>query len=1427
MENKTTETYIKNPKKKNILNIPPLKINKSVSRNKNNANLDKTISSEKKSSNKGEENIFEKETFFIQDKEKNIKRIGNQIHKFESIYSPRTTFSMENEKEELLFHDLCSGFDPITIKIMRSYFKERLGEINKQDFIDLILKNLITWHPELPNRENILIKLLSKIFDDIDLDNNNKIDWDSFTKFIIHASDNKNIMKNYELKHFVPMKKIIDDSEFVDYVSHAFYIEKYNLVGIAIEGKSYIMFYDAITCKRQKAYIDVKETQQKIDKMKYKELESRAKEELIKKEEEKRINLKNHFNLQKLKSLNLGFNEASFQKSRRNFMDKSLSGNIFKKNPISNDKKGGRDDTPEKLKQELNAINVDYFKINKKDFNKKLTILCTVFVDEYDTLFISSSNNKISAWKYEEGDFKNINKIEGEVRDKDIFSCAILDAELPQQTLDWDETQKCLYSGQADGKILMWDIQKTKNIENATLDYAKAKERHEDDIKKHKIINVDDIEINDDDNYNEEKIKIYLNTIDTSDFRSINNSMFKAKTNKNMERPKRIKLFNDKLLLNNKIDVSIDSVSCIKVLGKMQMLAAGYYNGNVLLWDTILREHRKFYSDQKTGIYEIEYDINKNLIFSCGFDHDIYIYDPYVDGRCVHKLIGHSYSINSIACINSENEFVSIDIYGNIKIWDLSNYYNYQTINLNETLNLIKIQNNQSQIKKKISSNQKMIFLSKAKKILTFGEKLMMFGMVKTKLTDLCDTQLVLGCFYKPSKFYFYTVCLKKIKIWNMLNGKLKSVFDDFLTIPNSEITSFCTDKAMKKLFIGDCFGNVFNININNGKIMKIFEPHKKEILAMCHSTKLNILATLSNDSVIKIHKDEVDEIITLKEFILEDISIKTLKYNETYSRVILGTSRGELKYFDLEHLKPDSSSGKEKIIRLRDKDAINEIYTFKDYPICISFHESSMVKFEIIPPTYYKYKTFGNFNNIVIKDNNEIKVKIVACDFDSDNKRLFTGDLFGYVHCYSLKELYDILKNINLNNGSNEDLKYIQMLENYKTKKLFCFEAHNEKIKHLNFPKINPNIIVTTGSDRRVKLFSAKDGEYIDEFMESSDNLKKFPIGLRFYYSDPFLSRINDDEIIKDDVIYRKDIIGFKTNNINKELNQMKREHKPLNEYLIKLAKLYAKERLYLITKNSELPIDRSSNWKYFPNLEEIINNEKSSYLHLIEKNNKKFEFNPIDSKYYYPKFIKEMNDDEFKTFSKALNNKIRKVKLTMAKLKLDSEKYKNYEEEKKKIQNINLKNELKMLYGKSMGKKEFTTPKLEQMKSERAYNFGIVKSYKNIGERFDNYKNDFNIKLNEFENALENKLLKRYNFSKKTKSSRSTNNKNLLNIKINIDYKTSNNLLPVIKASKSILKKNEKNVSTIKNEKSVNFKINNNFPFTNKTQNIKDNFE
>ena len=92
---------------------------------------------------------------------------------------------------------------------------------------------------------------------------------------------------------------------------------------------------------------------------------------------------------------------------------------------------------------------MDYTKRQKKDFYKKLTVLNTCFVDEYNVLFVSSFNNIISAWKYNEQNFKNINHIDESdnsiiIRNSIIYSCPLLSSDLPQSSMDWDPMQKKL-----------------------------------------------------------------------------------------------------------------------------------------------------------------------------------------------------------------------------------------------------------------------------------------------------------------------------------------------------------------------------------------------------------------------------------------------------------------------------------------------------------------------------------------------------------------------------------------------------------------------------------------------------------------------------------------------------------------------------------------------------------------------------------------------------------------------------------------------------------------------------------------------------------------------------------------------------------------------------------------------------------------------
>ena len=1215
-------------------------------------------------------------------------------------------------------------------------------------------------------------------------------------------SSSKNVSKeklNYDLKLYKHSNYAIDDINYNDLISYAFYIEKYNLIGTVIENKSIINFYDAENFKRVKAYIDVKKTQRDIDQMQMKEFDVKAKSKIKKEKEESIKKLLIH---------------------KEHLLKRNLIKNIdiLKTNNIV--KKSKRVETPEKLRNEIKKINTNLdFEKKKKEFNRKLTILTTCFVNDLDLLFVSSSNNKISAWKYINGEFLNVNQLEEEIQEKTNCSYAILNSILPQYTMDWEPIQKQLYSGQADGKILLWDINKSKNLDYYTLDFKKAKEKHDEEMLQK--------------NKNLRKYKSF------EKFKDISFSEFSLNNNKKDfdKRDKQDLLFSmgEKMLLNIKSDMARDSVSCIKVLGKMQILAAGYYNGNIILWDTLLHEYRKFYTDQTTGIYQIEYNINKNIIYTCGFDHNIHIYDPFIDGHCIQKLEGHNWSINSISCDRISNELISIDINGNIKLWDLNNYYNFQSININETIHLIKIPNinNQLDISKRISSNQKMIFLNKENKIFTYGEKLMVFSRETSNYPELCDSQAILGCFYNPRLYLFYTVCLKKIKIWNLFNGKLYKAFEEFLSNNLIEITSFCTDKIINKLYIGDNFGNIICLNLNYGNILKQYSSHKREIISICHSTKDNLLISLSIDNVLKIHKDkEFDDNSVIKEFELESIDITTINLSEEYSRLILGTKQGEIKYYDIVHLKQDSSLRNSDYKKIYRNDPITSTFIFEGYPLCLTCHESCRNIFEIIPPHPNKFTFFGEFINEYkrIGSDDAIQTKIISFVVDKNNNKIYIGDILGYVICYSIKKLFDLFDNnktlndcdgddYNKNEENKIDEKYKNIIfENFHIEYLYCFQCHKEPIKHLLFINLSPSLIITTGYDRKVKLFS-ENGNYIDEFKQSTEKIKEIPIGIKYYFSDPFISKRNESQTFQTGNIYRKDLDDYRRAKNRIILNKMRLENKAILEYSYKITEFNAQERLYLITKNCKLPKDRSTPWNYLPNLKLIEEKEKKNLkakidqIKKIEKNNQIFNFyESIYNEKHQPEFVKDMDEQKMKEFGELLNNKIRKVKLAISKLKLDSIKYNNYEIEKKRTDNINYKNEIKLIYGKKIKKQKFNSPRLKLYNRERYIIYGINrKRFKSPNERFDNYQEQFNRNIFELENSLTQKLHKNFNYSylnsniKNEKFQKSECFNSLNYIKFDNINKIKRYLLPSLNNSpirrKNISQINKFNISRKKN--------------------------
>ena len=110
---------------------------------------------------------------------------------YKLIYSPRTHLYNQKISEEKLYNELSKSFDPYTVKILKRHFQEHFGLLDRDLFIGILKEHLLSWYPELPNRENVLIKLLIRLFNEIDLDSDHYLTWDEFSNYIIHVTNSK------------------------------------------------------------------------------------------------------------------------------------------------------------------------------------------------------------------------------------------------------------------------------------------------------------------------------------------------------------------------------------------------------------------------------------------------------------------------------------------------------------------------------------------------------------------------------------------------------------------------------------------------------------------------------------------------------------------------------------------------------------------------------------------------------------------------------------------------------------------------------------------------------------------------------------------------------------------------------------------------------------------------------------------------------------------------------------------------------------------------------------------------------------------------------------------------------------------------------------------------------------------------------------
>ena len=1131
-------------------------------------------------------------------------------------YSPRTEYCTKLEEEEKMYNDLKHNFDPISIKIIKKHFKERLGSLNKVEMIAILKNHLLGFLSNHPQREKYIVKFLNRIFGDIDLNNNDQLEWDEFTDYIINLGGESDKTKTniaHTLKYYSKSNKNINRSFLNDTISYSFFIEKFNVIGIVEENQSVMKFFDAKTSQKLRVSIDLKDIQPNVDLVEFSKLNEKANLYLLKEEEEKRIK-KNYLETGKMDILNPNKKVLSktFYVGRRAALAKDNKdfNSLFK--------------FRKKIKDEQRGIITHFHLLNEVDINiktknKNLSILCACFIPEYDIIMVSGTNNTITAWHFSKSEITNLNVTSEYKLTREEKKLAILIATHPQNTIIWDPQLKCLFTGQKDGKILKWELTNPNPLFDDTLDV---------NIVRKKIQKINQMEK---ENNNNEEANIF--------------QKFKEKSSKHKDKINLILLEDKRKNL---------SVSCLLILKKLQLLAASYYNGYIILWDTLLKEYRKCYYDQTTGVYSMAYDSFRNLLFTCGFNHDIYVYDPYIDCSSVYKLSGHTYSISAIDINEKESELISLDILGTIKIWDTTTLVNFQSFKINEEEEDYEKRNQQKNLKnkkQKLISSLKMVYFQKLKKIFIYGDKMLFFETDRSNCPDLADDQSICSCYYDYESLNLISFCLRKIKFWNLLTGKVRVIYDDPM---GSEMTAIAVDNTCKRAYLGDNTGKIKNINLRNGLILKSLESHNSEIKFLIHSHELNLVASCSIDNVIKFHNNK--ELLTtevIKEIKIIDNNITSMCFIDKFWRLGIGLSNGMLKFYDIEHFHYDSDLD---VDSSSIKGELTVIHQIKDLEIVICCYSNGNIKLIVTPPSNAKYKIIFEFSTY---NENNNQVPISCIEFDNIKHHMFLGDILGNIFLYDISNIYEIYNRIPISSKKNFISDSIINKENYtyfrdlNIKKIWRIEAHSESIRHIRYINITPRIIVTTSYDLKIKIFSADNGKYKDEFKQIANRIKPVPIGIKYYVLDPFGEKDSNSE---PKYLYRKDIINFNNTKI-KDSNTQK-----ISEVAKKITEFNAKEKLWLTTKNTNLPDNMSNDWKLDINIEDIKTKEENDIKDLlnrvkeIEKITKETESilinQSIYSELYKPKYIEEMSDmDKIKELGKNIQERLKNVKLAVSK--------------------------------------------------------------------------------------------------------------------------------------------------------------------------------
>ena len=301
------------------------------------------------------------------------------------------------------------------------------------------------------------------------------------------------------------------------------------------------------------------------------------------------------------------------------------------------------------------------------------------------------------------------------------------------------------------------------------------------------------------------------------------------------------------------------------------------------------KEPSKELEGHKKAVREIAYSEKHKILISCGFDFDVFVWNPYYENYII-KLEGHEHPLVGVNIPKNLPCFITWDTHGMLKIWNISDYSWLQTFYVSNVNEVTCLQT--------IPDHRRLVWGSRVFKVFEYS---------KPFTPELSDDNPIICARYSPIRLEFYIAGQRSIKIWNAKHGKsvrqLKNIMD-------TDITYMNFDDQHRKLIVGDQNGCIRIFDLLSGVKISELESHKKEISFIGYGGSDRTIITTSWDRSIKIHMDEKKEIDDPSESVLRGKNgwhskdIISADYCHNLGLIATGSRNHKVRIWDYEKVK-------------------------------------------------------------------------------------------------------------------------------------------------------------------------------------------------------------------------------------------------------------------------------------------------------------------------------------------------------------------------------------------------------------------------------------------------------------------------------------------------------------------------------------------